>query len=431
MPCSFHCTRPSAFRLYSLVGLEPAPAVSVLTSSCYCLTATRLRGLGPLLASILIDSTLHSLQFNVHRPATWMRLFLNRIEQPSSRGARSTQMYSHTAPLPWCTPVQANPCRQASIALSHAGGGMAIHAAYPALPDLTDFQADLSSLYSDPDRIPRSLFPPTACIHPDPVASAGPSLFEHGIPGGPRYRLLDSTSNPFSYPATRSTAVEADIVTKPPTSQLGLEGQTNAPWTHLCVAQRRTPSLSTGVGLNDVEKPEQIAAPVRHRAYSSASGQQSFRDSAYGSGSGISQHEVESVNELPSDAMDQSSPLYPSPSFHQDHVSVHNPPRSSAVAPGTISGDTEAPSFGQTIGTIQKNQTQKASPLLCRECKYIAKTRSDLKYDSPFPLTPPQGFLLTRAGNIVPGMNESTGAPLPRVCASAKGLQPKTISTDT
>ncbi|EXJ88347.1 hypothetical protein A1O1_05277 [Capronia coronata CBS 617.96] len=267
--------------------------------------------------------------------------------------------------------------RAASIALSHAGGATALHTAHHSPSDLTDLQADLSALTSASDRTPRFLFPSLDDNHVGVAGSFVSLPFGDSFPADSQYCLFSRTSNSLAYADIENAVVDVDSVNSHTTSQLDPELQTTAPWTHLSFGEGRTSPLSTSFGLNDFGKPQQLGVSVRHRANSSASGQESFRDSAYGTGSGKSQHEVESVNELPTEAMDRCSPLYPATFFHHDHVPEYSPLHPSRSAPEAATSNTALSDSGETTNTVQR--TQRSQPLLCRECNYQAKTRSDLK----------------------------------------------------
>ncbi|EXJ78329.1 hypothetical protein A1O3_09490 [Capronia epimyces CBS 606.96] len=77
--------------------------------------------------------------------------------------------------------------------------------------------------------------------------------------------------------------------------------------------------------------------------------------------------------------MDQSSPLCQPSYFNPDHVPAYSSLPSSTAAPRTFIRNTESSESGHTTGLTPKRQGQKPAPLMCHECKYAAKNRSDLK----------------------------------------------------
>ncbi|EHY53942.1 uncharacterized protein HMPREF1120_02122 [Exophiala dermatitidis NIH/UT8656] len=246
----------------------------------------------------------------------------------------------------------------ASIVLSHAGGATVVDTAHPTLSDAAENQAILSAL-SPPDRTPTTSLPPTHC-NPSSAADQLESLASgDSFQGGHQYSSLYPVSE-FSYEDFADTLLDIEGVVGHTTSYPDPEGQSNAVWTHLPVAEGRTTPLPAGVELNDLERHRHQVDGARDLVPSAVSGQESFRDSAYDTGCGKSQHEVESVDDPAGEAMDHSTSIYPNPSIGDEHGQV---------------GESSALS----VPVAESTDTQTPLTPVCPECGYVSRTNSDIR----------------------------------------------------
>jgi len=183
-----------------------------------------------------------------------------------------------------------------------------------------------------------------------------------------------------------------DVQTQPPDQE---------PWTHVDAIGRQTSPSSDDATTNRLPKSRHLSTPTHRPRHSSASGEVSVGDSAYWTGSRMSQHGFDFVTSLPGEPMDQRGQ-----SFSQ--FPVFNPHQTAGYAssgsPATItptSYNHNNPPPPLSTSSQQEHQPPQANiELYCRECKWHAKTRSDLKYVVYLTIHIPAA--LTKSGSTMP-----------------------------
>ena len=259
-----------------------------------------------------------------------------------------------------------NPLNQASIHLAEDGGASAstLHPALSSDPVLTGLQDAFSAMPSNNDQTPRnSLSSPS-----DPFLDLS---FDHYsfdfAQGDSQYTLASSASsvNP------RYLDSSADDINSVPSHRTGPD-----PWTHVDA----TVGPSCDLPHMNPDEPGlpsgHLRTPTHARGPSSASGQRTFIDSAYATGSRKSHHasEVESIGEQHSDIMEKRN-INTTPSFH-----VHAPSQissdSSTITPTPFSNNQH---FSDPSQPLARQPQRRPTEFNCRDCHYRAKTRSDLK----------------------------------------------------
>ena len=278
--------------------------------------------------------------------------------QPQLAGAN---VYS-TPPLSAIACVTTDPLHQASTAGSKDGGASVpvLHTALQSDPVLTGLQ-DPFSIMSSNVQIPRDFYPSAPDQFPDyPAFENYP--FEP-LQGDPQYTLTSSAAsvNPRYLDSSVDTSdgVSSHQAGPDPWSHVDITGSTSA------IMNQDQAGFSTN----------HLTTPTNPRRPSSASGYNTFRDSAYATGSRKSQHasEAESTGERHSNAVPQRQMNHTPTPIERPQTSSH----SSTVTPNAYSSN------------LQELEDQPSTPhshrrpgdLHCRglNCKYIAKTRSDLK----------------------------------------------------
>ncbi|KIX01772.1 uncharacterized protein Z518_09499 [Rhinocladiella mackenziei CBS 650.93] len=304
-------------------------------------------------------------------------------QPPESVSCQTQAVSSNVAPaLPPCLVVRPCPLtleHQASITLSHAGGATVVNTAFPTdpglNPDLTGLQSPLSVMPSASDQTPRIFFSPSDYNLPDFSGPFGAFPPPDSLQGDSQYSLSASTAIHSRYLDVESPSVGIIGVTHHPTSPLDLEPQSTAPWSHLSATEGPTPPFPTNIRTDESEQSRHLSTPNRQRAGSSASGQESVRDSAYWTGSRKSQNEGDSLIDPSAETMDPRP--YRSQLFTSGpRISVY-PSSHSTIIPGGFSNPPPSES-GQSVSPLPR-PAQRPARLRCRECDYHAKTRSDLK----------------------------------------------------
>lgn len=294
----------------------------------------------------------------------------NRSQSRSqqARAVRSIVSPSPTLPL---SPglVISNSSHQASIPLSQDGGASVPHTAFRSDQVLTGLQSPLTAMPSASDQTPRIFFSSSDQNFPD----FDPFSFPHAdsLQGDSQYSLAASTSGPSRYLDPESSSVDINGVTS------HQPGPLDAPWTHLSATEGSASPLPGDNQPGELDMPSQhLATPTRGRAHSTASGHESFRDSAYGTGSrsAKSQQEIESMTGGLTENM--NSRFTYTPTSHPHQMMGYPSSHSSTITPGYTSNPPPSES-GQSINA-QQPRTRPAS-LNCKECDFVGKTRSDLK----------------------------------------------------
>ncbi|OAL32961.1 hypothetical protein AYO22_00046 [Fonsecaea multimorphosa] len=258
----------------------------------------------------------------------------------------------------------------AFVSIPDEGGASAsasaLHSAYSTDSVLTGLQTPLSAMSSSCDHIPRRFFPPSDAHFRDYTGSFDSYAFQH-IQGGSQY----SFSSPGSSLPPRFVDSSSVDINGVPSHQTA-----TGPWTHLAATEGTPPPLP-GISASDEPglPPQHLRTPVHNRAYSSASAQKSLGDSGYETRSRKSQqHEVDSVTEEQTemDEQDMSNTPVPLTLSHS-----YPPSNYTTVAPRSLE---PVPSESGQSAAHPPHQRNK--DLGCSECKYVGKTRSDLKKHS-------------------------------------------------
>ncbi|KIV85733.1 hypothetical protein PV11_01394 [Exophiala sideris] len=264
------------------------------------------------------------------------------------------------------------------IPLQHTGGAIVLDTASAADTDLIGVQSHLSGMNSATDD--------TSTIYPSPSGNSFSDYTESFMTffqsddsqGNSQYFLPDSDLNPALFLDTQNTSVQAPGVHSHHHGPLELQtqAQDQGPWSHIDVIRRRTSPLSGNITANVPASPQHLT-PINRPRHSSASGVVSIEDSAYYTGSRKSHHGYESVTGISGEEMDHRGQNYPQvPIFDTQQTTRYSSSGSSTTV-------TQA---GYSHNNPLPTPTQQENPpaqgniaLYCRECKYQARTRSDLK----------------------------------------------------
>lgn len=281
---------------------------------------------------------------------------------------------SSTLPPFYC-PVISDAPHQTSISLSHHGGASTVHTAFPSDPVLTGLQSPLADMHSEGDQNPSIFFSPSDPTFPDYSGSYVTFSHPGSLAGDFHSSLADSAALPSRYLDVEDSSVDVgNGISSHRTESLDLLPQSSAPWSHLAATEGSGLELPAEMKPHEQgEKPPQhLTTPVRCRANSSASGHLSFRDSAYYTGEGQSQPEVESNTGGQRGSMD----LPQAPSLSRPQMPEYPSSSSSTITPGIVRSRLPSESGRST----SRQHRDRASSLSCPEpeCVFVAKTPSDL-----------------------------------------------------
>jgi hypothetical protein len=281
-------------------------------------------------------------------------------------GWRAGTNVSSTPPHSTIARVVSDPTHQTFVTGLHHGSASATSpdSTLPSDTFLTGIQDNFQDMPTDLRPAPKDYPPPPNDPFPD-LADLDPYSYEP-LPDAPSY-----------HPAPSSPSVNPGCVDSSFSENQGATSHQvrPEPWSHLAKLTEPSPCLpditlnqySSGVTSLHLRTP--TSAPQVP-----AGGPKTFADSAYASGSRKSPRpsELESPEDLDSDTMDYQH-LGPS---RTPHLAAQSSSHDSTITPTTLH-NTQQP---DAEGKISSRQIQKRhSGLICQDCKYQAKTRSDLK----------------------------------------------------
>lgn len=281
--------------------------------------------------------------------------------------------------------IVANSCSQASIAPSYCGGAPAVHTAVSSDSVLSGPQSSLSMIQSVGGETSKAF--PSSSGYPCADYTGGFFVpFVHGdiLQANLQFSLSTSASIPCRYLDVDNTTVEIPNTANHHPSGREPEAQSAAPWSHLSATEGgQTQFLPLSIGTGKSERLQYLTTPPRRRANSSASGGESFRDSAYWTGSRESQHEAESLadpcTEEPMGPNNQNQAFVYLNS--QQMGPLHSSPPSTTITQGGVNNPPRTSKRGQATGP--KNKTflkQTSAAILCPKCGVASKTPSELRY---------------------------------------------------
>ena len=270
-----------------------------------------------------------------------------------------------TLPLSSAVRVISDPLHQASIQPPEDGGAHAStqHSALSSDPVLTGLQDAFSAMPFNTNQTPRS-----SLSSNDPFQELSFEGYSFDFPQDDSQYTLTSSASSVNPRYLDSSEADINGVTSHRTGP--------DPWTHVDA----TVGPGSGLPILTSDEPElpsgHLRTPTHARGPSSASGQRTFVDSAYATGSRKSHHasEVESVGEQQSEIMEQQN--INTPTHYRGHALSQMSSDSSTITPTPFHNNQELSEPRQA--SVRQSQ-KKPTDFICRDCAYPAKTRSDLK----------------------------------------------------
>ncbi|KAK5062475.1 hypothetical protein LTR84_004547 [Exophiala bonariae] len=278
-----------------------------------------------------------------------------------------------------------------NISVSHAGGAAAAYPAFTSVPDLNEIQSPLAGMKPLLDQTSNSPFSTSGTVF-----YANPPSYEPTIAGDPSYQdhLRDCFPSPSSNTNcyldnsqlnilgdTSHQDLHIGVNTDPPTAD---------PWSHLVATQGGNPPFPQSLSPTGVVVPPQQSIRKRPRDRSPGSGRGSFRDSAYSTLPQEARHEQEAMLGLSSNFnninMDQDNMSLQSLQHGQHPLPEFHPPSQQGDFPTYPMQMNPQPYIDQSSTVSRQTSkpqrrgrgTSPTTSLLCEECNYTAKSRSDL-----------------------------------------------------